>query len=188
MHRQGVSHLKLFYLYSHFETNLLHICQHWVLSVKYQPFNRPTTSMTLPIYLIRSITFPAFLLYININISITFFSFKRRSFILNIFLITQAIHVRRSKRPIIIKFKGNKNTLNDHAYTNHTFYLCVVCVYVCMCVLRQFISIRFVDVTEMSNESQIVLYYQINDDENIYFYRNVSDVDTDISFLHSLFL
>ena len=49
-------------------------------------------------------------------------------------------------------------------------------------MLRQFIVIRFVDVTEMSNESQIVLYYQINDDENIYFYRNVSDVDTDISF------
>ena len=90
--------------------------------------------------------------------------------------------MKKRKRPIIIKFKGSKNTLNNHAYTNHTFYLCVECVYVYVCVLRQFISIRFVDVTEMSNESQIVLYYQINDDENIYFYRNVSDVDTDISF------
>ena len=65
----------------------------------------------------------------------------------------------------------------------HTQIILFICVlYVYMCVLRQFISIRFVDVTEMSNESQIVLYYQINDDENIYFYRNVLDVDTDISF------
>ena len=73
------------------------------------------------------------------------------------FLITQAIHARRRKRPIIIKFKGSKKllmTMHTQIITFFILYLCVfkrVCV--CVCVLLQFILIRFVDVTEMSNEA-----------------------------------
>ena len=50
-------------------------------------------------------------------------------------------------------------TINDHAYKNYYFfilYLCVFkreCVCVSVCVLLQFILIRFVDVKEMSNEA-----------------------------------
>ena len=43
-------------------------------------------------------------------------------------------------------------TINDHAYTNYEFFICV-CTRKCVCVLLQFILIRFIDVTEMSNEA-----------------------------------
>ena len=67
------------------------------------------------------------------------------------FLITQAIHARRRKRPIIIKFKGSKKLL----MTMHTQIISFlfVCVQESVCVLLQFILIRFIDVTEMSNEA-----------------------------------
>ena len=68
------------------------------------------------------------------------------------FLITQAIHARRSKRPIIIKFKGSKKLLMTMHTQIMSFYLCV-CKKVCVCELQQFILIRFIDVTEMSNEA-----------------------------------
>ena len=68
------------------------------------------------------------------------------------FLITQAIHARRRKRPIIIKFKGSKKLL----MTMHTQIMSFLFVCVqesVLCVLLQFILIRFIDVTEMSNEA-----------------------------------
>ena len=69
------------------------------------------------------------------------------------FLITQTIHARRSKRPIIIKFKGSKKLLMTmHTQIMSFLFVCVQ-ESVCMCVLLQFILIRFIDVTEMSNEA-----------------------------------
>ena len=48
-------------------------------------------------------------------------------------------------------------TINDHAYKNYYFFILYLCVFkrecVWVCVLLQFILIRFVDVKEMSNEA-----------------------------------